>query len=314
MRRMTPITLTEGTACRKTCGGGRCVKVARDPGEHVRGLERVGWRAGTLRRGALCAAIASLAFASRGAAAPEAKTSERFDTVVIDAGHGGSDMGARGPSGALEKDVALAIARNLAQRLRARGLTVVMTRDADVRVPLEQRTAIANDARGDLFVSIHANASQDERIHGSETFFLALDASDASAAHVAERENGAFAEESKGEIGALNDPFIGLLGDLISTEHLDESSAFAQSVQHELGTLPLRSRGVKQAMFVVLSGVQMPAALVEVGFVTHRGDESAINGTAGRKAIVEALERAVSAFGERYDARRGVGSAGPASR
>jgi N-acetylmuramoyl-L-alanine amidase len=264
---------------------------------------RVPWRVAAAL--ALCAA----------APAPNASGAERFDTVVIDAGHGGSDSGAKGFSGSFEKDVALAVARNLAARLRARGLKVVMTRDSDVRVPLEQRTAIANDAHGDLFVSIHANASSDPDIHGSETYFLALEASDSGAAGVAQRENSAFAAEADAKIGALSDPFIALLGDMISTEHLDESSAFAQRVQQELGRMPVKSRGVKQAMFVVLSGVQMPAALVEVGFVTHRGDEGVMNGTEGRQAIVDALEKAVLAFGERYDARRGLGKpAGPAAR
>ena len=256
-----------------------------------------------------------LAALALGAAAPAASAGERFDTVVIDAGHGGSDVGAKGFSGSLEKDVALAVARNLAARLRARGLHVVMTRDADVRVPLEQRTAIANDARGDLFVSIHANASPDAEIHGSETYFLALEASDSGAAGVAQRENSAFAADADEKIDALSDPFIALLGDMISTEHLDESSAFAQRVQQELGHMAVKSRGVKQALFVVLSGVQMPAALVEIGFVTHRGDEGVMNGTEGRKGIVDALEKAVVAFGERYDARRGQGpTAAPAAR
>jgi N-acetylmuramoyl-L-alanine amidase len=234
---------------------------------------------------------------------------ERFDTVVIDAGHGGPDTGAKGPAGSLEKDVALAVARNLAAKLRKAGLTVVMTRDADVRVPLEERTAIANDARGDLFVSIHANAAEQASIRGSETYFLALEASGADAEGVAERENRAFAEEAAA-IEALSDPFIALLGDLIATEHLDESSHFARSVQGQLATeVPIKSRGVKQAMFVVLSGVQMPAALVEIGFVTHAGDERVITGTRGRAAIVAALEKAVLSFGERYDARRDVAPA-----
>ena len=96
---------------------------------------------------------------------------DRFDTVILDAGHGGSDDGALGPNGQLEKQVALDVTRALARRLRARGLRVVMTRSDDTFVPLEERTAIANDARGDLFVSIHANAARDARIHGSETYF-----------------------------------------------------------------------------------------------------------------------------------------------
>jgi N-acetylmuramoyl-L-alanine amidase len=82
-------------------------------------------------------------------------------------------------------------------------------------------------------------------------------------------------------------------------------------VQNRLGEVPIKSRGVKQAMFVVLSGVQMPAALVEIGFVTHAGDERVITGTTGRAAIVAALEQAVVSFGRRYDARRGVGTASP---
>ena len=257
---------------------------------------------------AACVCAAALAF-------HPARAEGGFDTVVIDPGHGGEDSGARGPGGTLEKDLVLRVARALGERLAARGLRVVQTRTRDVFVPLEQRTAIANDAHGDLFVSIHANASADASIHGSETYFLALEASDSGAAGVAERENSAFATERDEKIDALKDPFIALLGDMISTEHLDESSAFAQRVQQELGRMPVRSRGVKQALFVVLSGVQMPAALVEIGFVTHRGDEGMMNGTEGRKAIVDALEKAVVAFGERYDARRGLGpTAGPAAR
>jgi N-acetylmuramoyl-L-alanine amidase len=259
--------------------------------------------------GALAVGVA-LACVVAAHAADDAR--EQFDTVVIDAGHGGPDTGAKGPAGSLEKDVALAVARNLAAKLRRAGLTVVMTRDADVRVPLEERTAIANDARGDLLVSIHANAAQ-ASIHGSETYFLALEASGADAEGVARRENSAFAEEAAA-IEALSDPFIALLGDLIATEHLDESSHFARSVQGQLAEVPIKSRGVKQAMFVVLSGVQMPAALVEIGFVTHAGDERVITGTRGRAAIVAAIEKAVLAFGERYDARRDVAPASsPAS-
>ena len=262
------------------------------------------------RQNARCALFAVAAAALGTASVGAEPAPDRFDTVVIDAGHGGSDTGAKGPGGSLEKDVALAVARNLAAALRERDLAVVMTRDADVRIPLEERTAIANDARGDLFVSIHANAAREPAIHGSETYFLALEASDAEAAGVAERENSAFVEEA-GAVEALSDPFIALLGDLIATEHLDESSHFARRLQRELGKVPIKSRGVKQAMFVVLSGVQMPAALVEIGFVTHAGDERVITDTSGRAAIVAALEKAVVAFGQRYDARRGVGAAAP---
>jgi N-acetylmuramoyl-L-alanine amidase len=243
-----------------------------------------------------------------GAAAPE-----RFDTVVIDAGHGGEDSGAIGPDGAREKDVVLRVARGLAERLRARGLRVVMTRDRDVFVPLEHRTAVANDARGDLFVSIHANAAEDASIRGTETYFLALDASDEGAAQVAARENRAFKRDDVAGIKAVNDPFIALLGDLITTEYMRESNDVASVIQSELRAVePLHSRGVKQALFVVLGGVQMPAALVEIGFITNPEDEHALVSKHGRVAVIDALERAVRSFGERYDARRGSKTA-PAS-
>ena len=92
---------------------------------------------------------------------------ERFDTVVIDAGHGGTDTGAIGAGGTQEKDLVLGVARELAARLRAQGLEVVMTRDRDVFVPLERRNALANDARADLFISVHANASESRDAHGT---------------------------------------------------------------------------------------------------------------------------------------------------
>jgi N-acetylmuramoyl-L-alanine amidase len=257
-----------------------------------------------LGRSGAAAAAAALLLAGAALAAEPGGANARFDTVVIDAGHGGDDVGARGASGIEEKQLVLAVAKELAARLRAAGLQVVMTRRTDVFVPLEERTARANDARGDLFLSIHANASADAKVTGTETYFLALDASDAAAAQVASRENSAFGE-SAGGISTIDDPFIALIGDMIATEHLQESSDLARIVQTELGDTPLRSRGVKQALFVVLTGVQMPAALVEIGFVTSEGDAASLAG-AGRREIVAALERAVLEFGRRYDARRGA--------
>lgn len=235
----------------------------------------------------------------------QGRAPERFDTVVIDAGHGGDDEGAIGARGTAEKDIVLAVATELAERLRAHELRVVMTRDRDVFVPLERRNALANDARADLFISIHANASEQREVHGSETYFLALDASDESAARVAARENQSFETAAPSDLPAMQDPFIALLGDLISTEYLAESSEFAALVQKELGGVPrMRSRGVKQALFVVLSGVQMPAALVEIGFVTSPQDEKRLSNSRLRLPIVKSIERAVVTFSRRYDARR----------
>ncbi len=233
---------------------------------------------------------------------------DRFDAVVIDAGHGGEDEGARGPRGALEKDVVLDVASRLAARLRAQGLRVVLTREADHFVPLERRTAIANDARGDLFVSIHANAARDHGAHGVETYFLSLDATDEDAARVAERENGAF-RRSRSEAAPIDDPVVAILGNLMANEHLSESSAFARMAHSSLANGDSRaSRGVKQAPFVVLVGLQMPASLVEVGFITNAQDEARLRVPKGRDEIAGRLAAAILDYGRRYDALRGIAS------
>jgi N-acetylmuramoyl-L-alanine amidase len=247
--------------------------------------------------------VVALAAALLGAADPPA---DRFDTVVIDAGHGGEDQGARGAEGLLEKELVLDVARRLGAALRARGVRVVPTRDDDRFVPLEERTSAANDARGDLFVSIHANAARSRTPRGAETFFAALEASDAAAGEVAARENEAFAAPgSAGRLGS--DPFLALLGDLIATEHLAESSDFARLAQARLtGADGIASRGVKQAPFVVLLGVQMPSALVEIGFLTNPEDERRLATAARRERIAASLAQAVLEFGRRYDARRGA--------
>jgi len=258
--------------------------------------------------------VAALAFSAVAVLGSAAAPVDRFDVVVVDAGHGGEDDGARGPRGTREKDLVLAVARELARELRARGIEVVMTRNQDAFVPLERRTHIANDARGDLFISIHANAAGDRRIHGTETFFLSLEASDESARRLAERENLAFGEAAAA-LPAASDPLVAILGDLIAAEHLTASQEFAGLAQDRLGRRdPEASRGVKQAPFVVLAGVQMPASLVEIGFITNAREERRLATGEGRRAVVEALVEAVEVYRKRHDARRGIGSGGRAQR
>jgi len=245
------------------------------------------------------------AWASAAADSPSSAAPDRFDAVVLDAGHGGHDEGATGPSGLLEKDLVLDVTQRLATRLRKRGVHVVLTRTRDEFLSLEQRTAVANDARADLFLSIHANAASTQKPRGIETYFASLDATDEAARATAERENSVFGAAAP-DFGH-DDPLAAILGDLIHTQHLQESSEFAKLAQSELaGVARARSRGVKQAPFVVLMGVQMPASLVEIGFLTNPEDEKGLRGSSQRAAIAEALADAVMAFGDRYDARRGV--------
>lgn len=256
-----------------------------------------------------------LASAAWSAATPDAVRAasddapiDRFDVVVLDAGHGGHDEGATGSSGLREKDLVLDVTRKLAKRLERRGLRVILTRSDDRFLSLEERTAVANDARADLFVSIHANASSSRSPRGIETYFASLEATDAAARATAERENMAFGAAAPAF--AADDPLAAILGDLIATQHLQESSEFAKLAQHELAEIGRsRSRGVKQAPFVVLMGVQMPASLVEIGFLTNPNEEKGLRRAARREEIAAALADAVIAFGARFDARRGVAGA-----
>ena len=238
---------------------------------------------------------------------------DRFDVIVLDAGHGGHDEGATGPSGLREKDVVLDVTQKLAKRLEGRGIEVILTRSKDRFLSLEERTAVANDARADLFVSIHANASPSRKPRGVETYFAALDATDDAARATAERENMAFGEAAS-QI-AQDDPLAAILGDLIATEHLQESSEFAKLAQHEMSEIRRsRSRGVKQAPFVVLMGVQMPASLVEIGFLTNPLEEKGLRRDGLRQEIADALAEAIEVLAGRYDARRGVQELGALSK
>ena len=239
------------------------------------------------------------------AAPARAASPPRFATVVVDAGHGGEDHGARGPKGLLEKDLVLDLARRVAANLAAQGLTVVMTRDADHFVTLEERTRIANAASPDLFVSIHAIASSLQKVKGIETFFASPEATDESARALAESENLAFGASAVRM--AEGDPLRAILGDLLATEHLADAQEFAGMAQRRLATAESsRSRGVKQAPFVVLMGVHSPAVLVEVGFLTNAKEESRLASFAERERLVFGLAEAVAAFRARQDARLGV--------
>lgn len=265
-------------------------------------------RVGRLVALVTCASLLSPQSVSSAPASRSRTTRDRFDAIVLDAGHGGHDEGATGLSGLHEKDLVLDVTKLLAARLRKRGVHVVLTRTRDEFLSLEERTAVANDARADLFISIHANASSSRKPRGIETYFASLDATDDAARATAERENSAFGVVAP-DFGTA-DPLAAILGDLIETQHLQESSEFAKLAQSELSNVArARSRGVKQAPFVVLMGVQMPATLVEIGFLTNPDDEKGLRRTRQRAAIADALTEAVMAFADRYDARRGVRSA-----
>lgn len=219
--------------------------------------------------------------------------------VVVDAGHGGHDPGAIGPSRVREKDVTLAIAKRLAGKLKQAGFEVVMTRADDRFVALEERTAIANTRRGDLFISIHANANPRRALAGTETFVLNV-SDDRYARRLAARENGAeLEEEGEGTEAAR------ILTDLDAKASTDASRRLASAVQRELvGSTRARygeSRdlGVKSALFYVLLGARMPAVLVETAFISNRQEEKQLASPAYQELAADALSRAVVQFARR---------------
>jgi len=207
--------------------------------------------------------------------------------VVIDPGHGGEDRGAVGAGGVLEKTVTLAVARLVADRLRAVGLEVRLTREGDETVPLRERTALANRLRADAFLSIHANASPARGARGAETYYMSADASDPQAAAAAEREN---APADNGTLGLI-------LWDLAHVANLNASAQLAREIQDRLNVVHgIANRGVKQAPFVVLTGATMPAALVEIGFLSHPEEGQLVSQPDTQARIADALAAAVVAF------------------
>lgn len=227
-------------------------------------------------------------------------------TIVIDPGHGGKDVGASGPGGLTEKEATLELCRKLAVALGNKvGARVVLTREDDSAVSLDQRTAIANQYHADLFLSVHMNAAVVKGAHGSETYFLSADASDALAQKAADAENAA----SHGSVAAP--PAAGdlklILWDLAQQEYLSESSHLAQSIQEEMNAVTaVQGRGVKQAPFKVLVGATMPAALVEVAFISNPEEEAKLRRDEFQGAVIEALTRAVQRYKTEYEIRLGI--------
>jgi N-acetylmuramoyl-L-alanine amidase len=219
--------------------------------------------------------------------------------VVIDAGHGGVDPGARGPGGTREKDVTLAVARRLAQLLRENpDYNVRMTRDADTLIALRDRSRLANGWRGDgqpaLFISIHANAANSRSAHGFETYFLS-EALTEDARRVAAMENAAQRFESPDRSDM--DPLSFILHDLRQNRYLHESSHYASLVQRRLGEIhPGPNRGVKQAGFVVLNGAFMPAVLVELGFISNPSEERMLADPDHQMRFAQQLARSVDDY------------------
>ena len=218
----------------------------------------------------------------------------KIGKIVIDPGHGGHDTGTIGPNGLEEKDLVLEVGRRLGKMLETRlGAEVVYTRKDDTFIPLETRTAIANQQRADLFISIHANSSHDADARGVETYYLNFTSSP-EALEVAAREN-AVSEKS---IYELQD----LVKKIALKEKIEESREFAGDVQESLHnglaakSPGIRDRGVKKAPFIVLIGANMPSILAEISFVSNPGDEHHLETSEYRQRIAESLYRGIAKY------------------
>ena len=228
--------------------------------------------------------------------------------IAIDPGHGGDDTGTRGPDGTLEKEVTLGVARRLRNRIESQlGLRVVLTRTADTTVALDERAAIANNNQVDLFISLHTNASVRESATGAEVFYLSLAEYDEEA-----REAFGFTGQTVPVVGGGSRVIDIVPWEMAQLRHVDQSARWAETVADELSLrLPMSPRGLQQAPFRVLVGANMPAVLVEMGFISNPEQEEKLTSTTFQTAIVNGLLRSIIRY--RDEVARGVLPPGPAA-
>ena len=236
-------------------------------------------------------------------------------TIVLDAGHGGHDTGATGPTGLLEKDLVLDVTRRVAKLVQEKlGLKVLLTRDSDNFVTLRDRTSFANRQHADVFVSIHANAHREAAADGVETYFLSSEATDSAARQVAALENGDVQlERPNGRGTGQVDIVKAILWDLAQSEFQVESSRLAEVVLDSMTqSLRIANRGVKQAGFYVLGGAAMPAVLLEIGFVTNPKEERKLKDAKYRDEIALSIFGGLAEYKRLWDQRARAATATPA--
>lgn len=215
-------------------------------------------------------------------------------TVVIDAGHGGDDLGAVGQKGVREKDLNLTVSKQLAAKITQKypEVKVVLTRDTDVFLPLQKRADIANKNHADLFISIHTNAAENRKAQGAETFILGTERMEDNL-DVAMRENAVMKLEQDQTVYQGFDPKSiesYIIFELMQNQYMDNSLLFAELVQNQfVGTLNRANRGVRQAAFWVLLKSACPSVLVEMGFISNTEEEAWLASQEGQNGIVNGI-------------------------
>lgn len=231
--------------------------------------------------------------------------------VVIDPGHGGHDTGAIGPGGLREKDVVLEISHRLRRLLVDRvGVKVILTREEDVFIALEERTAIANRAKADFFISIHVNAARKRGAVGFETYYFDREPSDSDARASAQRENLVLNLEGVGP--REQDSLRVILSDLAVTRDQKHSGKLAEMLLEALDRiLKVENRGVKSGPFFVLARAAMPSVLVETAFITNPREERKLRDEGYKQRVAEALFSGIVRFKDQYEKTVGVGLVRP---
>ena len=213
-----------------------------------------------------------------------------IQTIALDPGHGGADAGVNGAAGTREKDLTLAVARRIKAAIEARlGIRVLLTRDDDRDLALEDRTAVANNNKADLFISLHANASLRPDVTGASIYYAAFESTAVSSAF-------AGVERVPTYSGAMRDIEL-VAWDLAQTHHLDRSMAFAAILEERLrDRVALAARPIDRAPLAVLASANMPAVLIEMGFLTNADQEKQLAGGEWQNALVQAVTEAVIRF------------------
>ena len=224
----------------------------------------------------------------------------KFDTIIIDPGHGGKDPGAVGYRGTKEKDIVLDVSKRLAKKIERNSKTkVILTREEDIFLRLQDRTKFANANEGDLFISIHTNAAEDRRASGFETFLIGPNKNEA-AVRVAARENAALELEGFSGKKLTNEDLI--KATIAQSAFAAKSEEFASLVQNEIKKrVQRKDRGVKQAGFYVLMGASMRNVLIELGFISNPNEEKKLNSSSYRDMLATSIYYAVLKYQKSFD-------------
>jgi N-acetylmuramoyl-L-alanine amidase len=214
-------------------------------------------------------------------------------TVVIDPGHGGDELGTQGAKGTLEKEITLSVARRLRTLIESRlGLKVFLTREDDRTMSLDDRSAFANNHRADVFLSIHANSAVRPALKGAEVYYLTVERADAEARKKADENSTTLPA-----LGGGNRAIDLILWETAQARYLEQSATLAGFIEQALRPrIEMSPRAVQQAPFRVLVGANMPAVLVEMGFITNPEQEKQLASDAFQSSIVQALVESIARF------------------